>query len=183
MFVVCAGMYAGLRASGNKADLSLLVADTPAVAAGVFTTNIMCAAPVQYDREVLAGSDTVKAVRLPTLSSYLWACTGMHQLFMKSTSLPPSAMCVGVYGFTRACACVCVLAHVHSCVRACVCARVRVRLCLCNAYPCMWVRKHIHAKPHAYLWAQRHVKVSSLQYEVLITFQCCTLTYNLPTQL
>lgn len=57
-------MYAGLRASGKKADLSLLVADVPAVAAGVFTTNVMCAAPVQYDRKVLASSDTVKAVRL-----------------------------------------------------------------------------------------------------------------------
>lgn len=36
-----AGMYGGLRAKGNKADLALVVCDTDAVAAGVFTLNVM----------------------------------------------------------------------------------------------------------------------------------------------
>lgn len=34
-------MYGGLRAKGNKADLALIVCDTEAVAAGVFTLNVM----------------------------------------------------------------------------------------------------------------------------------------------
>jgi glutamate N-acetyltransferase / amino-acid N-acetyltransferase len=51
------GVYGGLRAAGVKADLALVVADDPtgAVAAGTFTLNVMCAAPVLYCREVLGG--------------------------------------------------------------------------------------------------------------------------------
>ncbi|KAK9811287.1 hypothetical protein WJX72_001202 [[Myrmecia] bisecta] len=56
------GMAGGLRAKGPKADLAMIVADKPAVAAGVFTLNVMCAAPVTYCREVLARRDTVRAV-------------------------------------------------------------------------------------------------------------------------
>jgi glutamate N-acetyltransferase/amino-acid N-acetyltransferase len=56
-------VYAGLRAAGKKADLSLVVADEPATAAGVFTLNVMCAAPVTYCKDVLAKRDSVKAVR------------------------------------------------------------------------------------------------------------------------
>lgn len=56
------GVYAGLRAAGKKADLSLVVADEPASAAGVFTLNVMCAAPVTYCKDVLAKKQAVKAV-------------------------------------------------------------------------------------------------------------------------
>jgi len=56
-------MHAGMRAKGGKADLALVSADGDAIAAGVFTTNVMAAAPVTYCREVLARSDTVRAVR------------------------------------------------------------------------------------------------------------------------
>ena len=49
------GVYAGLRAAGVKADLALIVADDGAVAAGTFTTNVMCAAPVLFCREVFGG--------------------------------------------------------------------------------------------------------------------------------
>lgn len=56
------GAYAGLRASGKKADLALVVCDTDATAAGVFTQNVMCAAPVLYCKDVLAKKKTVRAV-------------------------------------------------------------------------------------------------------------------------
>lgn len=45
-------MYGKLRAKGIKADLALVVADQPAVVAGAFTKNMMCAAPVTYCKEV-----------------------------------------------------------------------------------------------------------------------------------
>jgi N-acetylglutamate synthase/N-acetylornithine aminotransferase len=64
-----AGVYASLRAAGKKADLSLVVADEPAVAGGVFTKNVMCAAPVLYCKDVLARQPKVKAV------SWLVSCT------------------------------------------------------------------------------------------------------------
>ena len=38
--------FAGMRAKGPKADLALIAADSEAVAAGVFTINVMAAAPV-----------------------------------------------------------------------------------------------------------------------------------------
>lgn len=56
------GAYAGLRASGKKADLALVVADADAVVGGTFTTNVMCAAPVIYCKEVLARKTTTRAV-------------------------------------------------------------------------------------------------------------------------
>jgi glutamate N-acetyltransferase/amino-acid N-acetyltransferase len=56
------GMYGGLRAAGNKGDIALVVCDEEAVAAGVFTKNVMCAAPVLYCKNVLEKRETVKAV-------------------------------------------------------------------------------------------------------------------------
>ncbi len=58
-------MFSGMRAKGPKADLALIVADKPAVSAGVFTTNVMAAAPVEYCRRVLTDSETATAVCTP----------------------------------------------------------------------------------------------------------------------
>jgi N-acetylglutamate synthase/N-acetylornithine aminotransferase len=62
LLFVAAGVYAALRAAGKKADLSLIVADEPAVAGGCFTKNVMCAAPVLYCKDVLARKKKIKAV-------------------------------------------------------------------------------------------------------------------------
>lgn len=52
----------GLKQSG-KPDLSLLVADGPCTAAGVFTENLVKAAPVLYDQHVLAqNAASIRAV-------------------------------------------------------------------------------------------------------------------------
>lgn len=59
----CAGAYAGLRSSGVKADLALIVADQDAVVGGTFTTNVMCAAPVLYCKDVLTRKETCRVVR------------------------------------------------------------------------------------------------------------------------
>jgi glutamate N-acetyltransferase / amino-acid N-acetyltransferase len=59
------GMAGGLRASGPKADLALVAVDPslpPAAAAGVFTKNVMCAAPVTFCRRALASTPTARAV-------------------------------------------------------------------------------------------------------------------------
>ncbi|KAK9127134.1 hypothetical protein Syun_015931 [Stephania yunnanensis] len=57
-----AGMYAGLRAKGNKPDLALVTCDVDATAAGVFTTNLVAAAPVVYSKHVLQSSTAARAV-------------------------------------------------------------------------------------------------------------------------
>ena len=57
-FRLAPGFRAGAAACGLKAsgalDLALVVADAPAAAAGVFTTNLVQAAPVLFDRAALA---------------------------------------------------------------------------------------------------------------------------------
>lgn len=54
----CAGVHAGFRKNPSRGDLALVVAagEAPAAAAGVFTTNRFCAAPVTVSREHLAAS-------------------------------------------------------------------------------------------------------------------------------
>jgi glutamate N-acetyltransferase/amino-acid N-acetyltransferase len=51
-----AGVYSGVKTDPEKLDLSLLVSDTPAVAAGVYTMNLMCGAPVRIDRARTPGT-------------------------------------------------------------------------------------------------------------------------------
>jgi len=55
-----AGVKAGLKASGAL-DLALLAADGPCAAAGTFTTNRICAAPVKWCRDRLPAED-IRAV-------------------------------------------------------------------------------------------------------------------------
>ncbi|MCC6448998.1 MAG: bifunctional ornithine acetyltransferase/N-acetylglutamate synthase, partial [Candidatus Aureabacteria bacterium] len=57
----CVTAAAGFRAAGvccgireGKKDLALLVSDLPAAAAGTFTTNRFCAAPVRLSRTRIA---------------------------------------------------------------------------------------------------------------------------------
>lgn len=57
-----AGLYGGLRAKGDKPDLALVACDVDATAAGVFTTNVVAAAPVVYCKEVLSRSTMARAV-------------------------------------------------------------------------------------------------------------------------
>lgn len=64
---------AGFKRSG-KPDLSLAVSDTPAMAAGVFTTNLFKAAPVVVGMEQLRQSQVMQAIVINTGQAN--ACTG-----------------------------------------------------------------------------------------------------------
>src|SRR6185295_4967538 len=68
-----AGVYSGVKRSDSKLDLSLVVSDRPAVAAGVYTKNLVCAAPVKLDRE-RTPSDSIRVVVIN--SGCANACTG-----------------------------------------------------------------------------------------------------------
>jgi len=68
------GLHCGIKASG-KPDLSLIVSDTPATAAGVFTVNLAKAAPLYLSQDHLAtSSGTARAII--TNSGCANACTG-----------------------------------------------------------------------------------------------------------
>ena len=48
-----ASMRVGIKPTGENRDLSLMVSETPATVAGTFTKNIVKAAPVKWDMEVV----------------------------------------------------------------------------------------------------------------------------------
>jgi glutamate N-acetyltransferase/amino-acid N-acetyltransferase len=67
------GVYSGVKRNPNKLDLSLVVSDRPAVGVGVYTQNLVTAAPVNYDR-AHTPSDRVRCVVIN--SGVANACTG-----------------------------------------------------------------------------------------------------------
>jgi glutamate N-acetyltransferase/amino-acid N-acetyltransferase len=68
-----AGVYSGIKRDPRKLDVTLIVSDGPAAAAGVYTTNRVFAAPVALDRS-RTPSDRVRAV--VANSGNANACTG-----------------------------------------------------------------------------------------------------------
>jgi glutamate N-acetyltransferase/amino-acid N-acetyltransferase len=112
-FALAPGFLAGASACGLKSggalDVALVVAHRPATAAGVFTTNRFAAAPVLYDREILAReSSEVRAV--VANAGCANACTGpegladarqMAALAAQAIACPPESVLVlstGVIG-------------------------------------------------------------------------------------
>ncbi|MBI3411526.1 MAG: bifunctional glutamate N-acetyltransferase/amino-acid acetyltransferase ArgJ [Planctomycetes bacterium] len=71
------GVHCGIRPDGDRRDLALVVSDRPARAAGVFTQNRVCAAPVQVCRQRLPRED---ARGIVICSGNANACTGERGL-------------------------------------------------------------------------------------------------------
>ncbi|HEV3256552.1 MAG TPA: bifunctional glutamate N-acetyltransferase/amino-acid acetyltransferase ArgJ [Gemmataceae bacterium] len=72
-----AGVPCGIRPDTDRLDLALVVSDTPAAAAGVFTQNCVVAAPVRLCRERLPAADARGVV---VCSGNANACTGQQGL-------------------------------------------------------------------------------------------------------
>lgn len=72
-----AGVACGIKTVKGRKDLALLVADQPAAAAAVFTTNKVCAAPVILGRKVIRGGRLQAVV---VNSGNANACTGKQGL-------------------------------------------------------------------------------------------------------
>lgn len=68
-----AGVEAGIKYK-NRKDMALVYSETPCVAAGVFTSNVVKAAPVLWDKHVVDCSKYVQAVIVN--SGIANACTG-----------------------------------------------------------------------------------------------------------
>jgi glutamate N-acetyltransferase / amino-acid N-acetyltransferase len=86
-----AGIHAGLKKV--KKDLALIVSDTPAAAAGVFTINTVQAAPVTYDKAVIMGKKPVRAIVVNSGNAN--ACTGKAGLIDAESM---AAITAGVLG-------------------------------------------------------------------------------------
>jgi glutamate N-acetyltransferase/amino-acid N-acetyltransferase len=72
-----AGVHSGIRPDPERLDLALVVSDRPATAAGVFTQNRVCAAPVQVCRTRLPSA---AARGIVVCSGNANACTGRRGL-------------------------------------------------------------------------------------------------------
>lgn len=72
-----AAVHCGVKAGTTKLDLSLIASDVPATAAGVYTTNLVFAAPVAYDR-ARTPSDRIRVVAVNSGNAN--ACTGQRGL-------------------------------------------------------------------------------------------------------
>lgn len=88
-----ATVTAGFRKEARP-DLALIVSDTPAVAAGVFTTNRFQAAPVLVAREHITAQPYARAVVIN--SGQANACTGDQGLANCRTTLELVAKAVGI---------------------------------------------------------------------------------------
>jgi glutamate N-acetyltransferase/amino-acid N-acetyltransferase len=70
---LAAGVGCGIKSDPSKLDLALLVADRPSTAVGVFTTNLVCGAPVKVSRSRVP-RETARAVVINSGNAN--ACTG-----------------------------------------------------------------------------------------------------------
>ena len=72
-----AGLYAGIK-KGHKKDMGMIFSEAPCRAAGIFTTNVVKAAPVKWDYKVVHESKFAQAVVVN--SGVANACTGEEGL-------------------------------------------------------------------------------------------------------
>ena len=87
-----AGAHAGLKRNPTREDISLIVSDTDATAAGVYTTNLVFAAPVAFDRSRTPG----EGFRVVAINSgNANACTGRRGLDDARAMAAAAAQAVG----------------------------------------------------------------------------------------
>ena len=90
----------------NRKDMALVYSQVPCVAAGTFTTNVVKAAPVKWDQEVVYHSESAQAVIIN--SGIANACTGAEgygyckqtaEAAAKALNVPESSVLVTSTGF------------------------------------------------------------------------------------
>jgi glutamate N-acetyltransferase / amino-acid N-acetyltransferase len=72
-----AGVHCRIKRDPQKQDLTLVMSETPAAAAGVYTQNLVCAAPVTLDRSRTPSKDIRTVVICSGVAN---ACTGERGL-------------------------------------------------------------------------------------------------------
>jgi len=96
-----AGIHAGIKKA--KKDLALIVSNTPSAAAGVFTINKVQAAPVTYDKAIIAAGKSVRAIVVNSGNAN--ACTGKPGLQNAETMGTTAAKALGAEKGTEVLVC------------------------------------------------------------------------------
>lgn len=89
----------------NRKDLAMIYSDSPATVAGMFTSNVVKAAPVKYDMDIVANSPFVQAVvvnsgiaNAATGEPGMEICRSTAQAVAEALSIPENAVLVGSTG-------------------------------------------------------------------------------------
>ncbi len=90
-----AGVRAGIKRDASREDVTLVASDLPATAAGVYTTNLVFAAPVAYDRALTPGRGFRGIV---VNSGNANACTGARGLDDARAMAAAAGRVLGVAG-------------------------------------------------------------------------------------
>lgn len=88
-----AGMRAGVKPGKTNKDMAMIVSDVPAVSAGVFTRNIVKAAPVLVDRETIQNQETASVIVVNSGNAN--ACTGTQGLADVKATMKEAARALG----------------------------------------------------------------------------------------
>jgi glutamate N-acetyltransferase / amino-acid N-acetyltransferase len=90
-----AGVRAGIKRDASREDVTLVASDLPATAAGVYTTNLVFAAPVAYDKALTPGRGFRGIV---VNSGNANACTGARGLDDARAMAAAAGQALGVAG-------------------------------------------------------------------------------------
>jgi glutamate N-acetyltransferase/amino-acid N-acetyltransferase len=88
-----AGVAAGIKYQGRN-DMALVYSTTPCVAAGTFTTNVVKAAPVVWDKHIVEDCDYMQAVVIN--AGIANACTGTEGLDYCAQTAKAASECFGI---------------------------------------------------------------------------------------
>ncbi len=87
------GVYAGIK-KNNKKDMAMVYSTAPCKAAGTFTTNVVKAAPVKWDKKVVEESEFVQTVVVN--SGVANACTGDEGYGYCMETAKEAGECLGI---------------------------------------------------------------------------------------
>lgn len=90
---LAAGVAAGVKYQGRK-DMAVIYSEAPCVCAGTFTTNVVKAAPVLWDKEIVEKSPFVQAVVVN--SGIANACTGKEGFACCRAEAEAAAECLQI---------------------------------------------------------------------------------------
>lgn len=91
-----ASTAAGIKYT-DRTDMAMIYSQAPCAAAGTFTTNVVKAAPVRWDQQVIAGGDSVQAVIVN--SGIANACTGTEGFGYCKDTAKAAAEALGISEF------------------------------------------------------------------------------------
>ena len=89
-----AGLRAGVKPGKTNKDMAMIFSDVPAVSAGVFTRNVVKAAPVLVDKETIINHETARAIVVNSGNAN--ACTGAQGIANVKATMEEAAKVLGI---------------------------------------------------------------------------------------